>query len=169
MIVDKLVIGMIRTNCYFIKKDNKCIIVDPADKFEKIKAHVKGLDVVGCFVTHTHFDHIGALNEVLEEYNLSVNPKTIKGFDYNIIKTPGHKEDCISIYFPNDKLLFSGDFLFYDTIGRTDLPGSSNEDMISSLKLIEKYPDDIKVLPGHGSETILGEEKKNFNNYYNEL
>jgi hydroxyacylglutathione hydrolase len=60
--------------------------------------------------------------------------------------------------------MFTGDFLFRNSIGRTDLEYSNFNDMIFSLKKIYKYNDEIIVYPGHGRETTLDYEKKN--NYY---
>ena len=56
--------------------------------------------------------------------------------------------------------MFTGDFIFKGTIGRTDI-GGSDKDMIKSLKMIMPYPDDIKIYPGHGDSTTLGVEKQN--------
>ena len=62
--------------------------------------------------------------------------------------------------------MFTGDFLFYHTIGRCDLETSSITDMKKSLDNISKYPNDIKIFPGHGKSSILGEEKKYFDSYF---
>ena len=85
---------------------------------------------------------------------------------FEIIKTPGHTSDSVSYYFPEDKVLFAGDFLFLNSIGRTDLPTGNDMEMQKSLELISKYPDDIVVYPGHGETTTLGYEKENFKYYY---
>ena len=61
--------------------------------------------------------------------------------------------------------MFTGDFLFYHTIGRCDLESSNPKDMIESLKKIQTYPDDTLIYPGHGKSSILKEEKKYFNEY----
>jgi len=165
--IEKLVIGYLKTNCYILKKGNKSIIIDPAGDFESIEEATKNTEVVGCFVTHHHFDHTGALDKVLRKYKITENPKEISGFVYELISTPGHMINSVTIYFPESKAMFSGDFLFYRTIGRVDLPNSNSKDMLESLRKIESYPDDIVVYPGHGRSTILGEEKEYFN-YYEE-
>lgn len=61
--------------------------------------------------------------------------------------------------------MFTGDFLFYGSIGRTDFPGGSNEQMAESLRKIIKYPDDITIYPGHGKSSTLELEKKNVASY----
>lgn len=158
MEIEKVVVGSLATNCYLVTQNQKTIIIDPGDEAEKIIQACKGKHVVGILITHHHFDHIIALKAVEDHFQVKESLK-ITGFDYEIIKTPGHTSDSLSYYFPEEKVLFSGDFLFYHTIGRTDLPSGSDADMQKSLELISHYPDDIKVYPGHGLETILGKEK----------
>lgn len=81
-----------------------------------------------------------------------------EGEDLEIIETPGHTLDGISILF-GDKL-FSGDTLFYHTIGRADLPYSDYDQLIDSIKnKLFVLDDNIKVFPGHGRETTVEEEK----------
>ena len=90
----------------------------------------------------------------------------VTDFNYEIIKTPGHTDDSISFYFKEDNIMFTGDFLFYHTIGRCDLENSNILDMKNSLNLISSYSDDIKIYPGHGKDTLLGKEKKLFDMYF---
>ncbi len=78
--------------------------------------------------------------------------------------TPGHSPGSVS-FLVNDKHLFSGDTLFRNTIGRTDILGGSSEQIISSIKnKLMTLKDDIKVYPGHGEPTTIGYERK-FNPY----
>ncbi len=165
MEIEKVVVGPLATNCYLVTQNQKTIIIDPGDEAEKIITACKGKKVVGILITHHHFDHITALKKI-EDYFQVKESLQVPDFNYEIIKTPGHTSDSLSYYFPDEKVLFSGDFLFYHTIGRTDLVTGSNVDMQKSLELITHYPDDVKVYPGHGIDTILGPEKKNFNLYY---
>lgn len=185
MVVKKVVVGNLEENCYFIIKDNSCIIVDPGDEFHKIDEIIKklSLNVVAVLVTHAHFDHIGALEEVLNKYNVPLFYNNINNeisyenlinvneskyeldkFKFEVIYTPGHRNDLVTYYFYEDNIMFTGDFLFRNSIGRTDLKYSNFNDMIFSLKKIYKYNDEIIVYPGHGRETTLDYEKKN--NYY---
>ena len=86
---------------------------------------------------------------------------TIGNFQLEIIHTPGHSRGSVCYYDPSTHTLISGDTLFYRSIGRTDLP-TSNESMIyeSILKKLFKLPDDTLVLPGHGPETTIVDEKE---------
>jgi glyoxylase-like metal-dependent hydrolase (beta-lactamase superfamily II) len=80
----------------------------------------------------------------------------------NVLFTPGHTEGSVCLYFPREKKLIAGDTLFAGSIGRTDLPGGSFEKIIHSLhdKLLA-LPDDTVVIPGHGPQTTIGEEREN--------
>ncbi|MGN1338612.1 MAG: MBL fold metallo-hydrolase [Candidatus Coprovivens sp.] len=165
MLIKTVVVGDLQTNCYILIKDNKALVIDPGDEFDKIKNELNDYDVIGCYITHSHFDHIGALDELLKEYNLKLNNQKELVFDFEVIETPGHTDDSVTYYFKEDKIMFTGDFIFYRSIGRTDL-GGNDKDMLDSLEIIKKYPDDIKIYPGHGLSTILGDEKKYFSYYY---
>lgn len=165
MNVKILKLGSLKTNCYILEKNGEVLIIDPASDAKLIINECRDYKVVGILVTHHHFDHVGALEELEKFYNLEHNTHN-NSFNYEIIKTPGHASDSLSFYFKNDKMMFTGDFLFYHTIGRCDLETSNINDMKESLKRIEKYPDDIIIYPGHGKSSILGEEKKLFNCYF---
>lgn len=79
-----------------------------------------------------------------------------------ILSLPGHSPGHLGFYFRENKLCFSGDVLFKNSIGRTDLPGGSYDVLIKSIKnkLFLLGDDDI-VFPGHGPKTTIYEEKKN--------
>jgi glyoxylase-like metal-dependent hydrolase (beta-lactamase superfamily II) len=167
-------VGSLETNCYILTKENNCLIIDPGADYEKIKNHLKNYNVSAILITHNHFDHIGALNEIKNNYNVPVYDKNnleeknykIDNFDFDVIYTKGHTEDSITFYFKNDKVMFTGDFLFRNTIGRTDLPTGDYNEMMSSLGKIKKYDSSIIIYPGHGEESTLEYEFK-YNNYLN--
>ena len=165
MQINRVVVGPLETNCYILIKDDKCLVIDPGDEIDKIKKEIGNKEVVGVIVTHYHFDHIGALNYfdkdlILDKSNLEEKEYNINGFVFEVIYTPGHKEDCITIYFKEENIMFTGDFIFEGTIGRMDLEGGSTIDMKKSLNKIKKYDNNIKIYPGHGNSTYLYKESK---------
>lgn len=76
-----------------------------------------------------------------------------------VIHTPGHSPGGICLYDAQNKILFSGDTLFHGSIGRTDFPGCSLSDLLTSIKTkLLTLPGDTTVYPGHGVATSIGEE-----------
>ena len=165
MKVEIIQVGELETNCYLLDINNNVVIIDPGDDFLKIKKAIGSRKVVGLLITHFHFDHIGALEEVISYYDLHINQVNDKHFKYKTIETPGHTMESKTFYFEKEKMMFVGDFIFYNSIGRTDL-GGSDKLMQQSLDNITKYPDDIIIYPGHGPQTTLGVEKNNFKYYF---
>lgn len=163
MKVEILKVGPLETNCYLLKKEDECIIIDPGEEAEKIKDAVGSFKVSTILVTHDHFDHIGALDELLKFYNVKKNHYSAVD-NMEVINTPGHTYDSKTFYFPQEKVMFCGDFLFKDSFGRIDLGGNA-QDMIKSLELIQLYDKNIVLYPGHGEHTILSEEIANFADY----
>lgn len=161
-------VGSLQTNCYILIKDGNCIIIDPGDQFFSIEHQIGDNKLVALLVTHRHPDHIGALDKFQREYsvpvyemsNLEEKKYDINGFRFEVIYTKGHTNDSVSFYFYEYNFIFSGDFLFKGSIGRTDLPTGSNEEMKESINKIINYSDRIRVYPGHGDMTNLGEEKE---------
>lgn len=158
-------VGPLETNCYILTIDNESIIIDPGDDFDKIKEAIGNNKVIGCLVTHFHQDHIEALEEVVSHYDIEINKSKYGKFQYEIIETPGHTFDSKTFYFKEINTMFTGDFIFKSSIGRTDL-GGNDKDMIESLEKIKEYADNIVIYPGHGPKTTLGTEKINFIFYY---
>ena len=69
MDIEKVEVGFLKENCYVLKKNNKCLIIDPGCEYEKIKEAMGNLELLGILITHRHFDHIGALEEFIRDYN----------------------------------------------------------------------------------------------------
>jgi len=82
--------------------------------------------------------------------------------EIQIIHTPGHTPGSITLYIPSSKALFTGDTLFKESVGRTDLPGGSWDKLASSLKmLVTRFEYDVVVYPGHGPNSTIGYEVSN--------
>ncbi len=81
------------------------------------------------------------------------------GLELEVLHAPGHSPGSVSVYAPSVGALFSGDTLFSGTVGRTDLPGGSEEDLAESIrKIYARVPLDTAVYPGHGPQTTLRRE-----------
>jgi glyoxylase-like metal-dependent hydrolase (beta-lactamase superfamily II) len=81
--------------------------------------------------------------------------------ELEVIHAPGHSPGSICFYCKKQHFIIGGDVLFYNSIGRTDLPGGHHEHLISSIKeKLFKLPEDTKVYPGHGPTTTIGAEIK---------
>lgn len=80
---------------------------------------------------------------------------------FHVIETPGHTPGHVAFYLPAAKMLFIGDTLFSGSIGRTDFPGGSHEQLIRSVReKVFPLPGDTLVYPGHGPETTIEREKR---------
>ena len=153
-------------------------------------AEAEGAKIAGVLLTHAHFDHIGAipgLKARFPEMPIYVHPsdEAMFGHPFNryepeypsfpkpdgivdarkfplaeVVETPGHTPGGVCYYFKDDGVLLSGDTLFAGSIGRTDLPGGSMSTLMASLAKLKALPDGVKVVPGHGPSTTIGEEKK---------
>lgn len=83
------------------------------------------------------------------------------GKEWSVIHTPGHTAGCLCYYIEDENLLFSGDTLFQESVGRTDLPTARPGEIINSVvKKLFVLPDETKVCPGHGGSSSIGHEKK---------
>lgn len=85
----------------------------------------------------------------------------IAGIKFQLIETPGHTKGSSCYYFEEAGFLVSGDTLFQDSVGRSDLPTGSMSELIRSIKnKLFVLPENVKVYPGHGDSTTIGHEKK---------
>ncbi|MCP1131945.1 MBL fold metallo-hydrolase [Paenibacillus polysaccharolyticus] len=82
------------------------------------------------------------------------------GHTFQVYHTPGHSPGSVSLLCEND--LFAGDVLFRMGVGRTDLTGGRERDLVDSIQnKLYRFPDEVKVYPGHGPKTTIGYEKQN--------
>ncbi len=196
MTIQALQVPPIGTNCYLLKDDEtgKGAVIDPGGDGVSIcsAAAQMGMTPVAILLTHGHYDHTGAVQDLLREYpglpvylhpldaammtdvaNLvpDVGPTVAYGegdqvsvgnLTVRVYHTPGHTPGSVTLEV--DGVLFTGDTLFQGSCGRTDLAGGSTEDMLASLKRLANLEGDRKVLPGHEGSSTLEEERKR--NYY---
>ncbi len=158
MKIEKIAVGTLQANCYLLVDGEEAAVIDPGDEPQKIIDAIEksGAKVKLVANTHCHFDHIGANAAVAEKFGAAVladfneeNILAVGKSKLKIVKTPGHTPD--SICFFGDDFVISGDTLFEDGIGRTDLSGGSDEQMVSSLKKLDVLiGDGMMVYPGHG-------------------
>ena len=101
-----------------------------------------------------------------QEIDLAKVPEFAVGrMQLRSILTPGHTPGSVCYYIPEHKIAFTGDLLFKNSVGRTDFEGGSGFDLRKSLdRILEIFPDDVQILPGHGKYTTMGSER--INNFY---
>lgn len=156
-----LKVGLLNTNCYIVINNQQCIIIDPGGDAEQIIEYITNhqLKLIGYLITHQHPDHIMALDELIKQYQIKPYVSDTL-FHFEVILTPGHTMDSVCYYFSSQKIMFTGDTLFKDIIGRFDFNESNREAMFNSLDRLKTYPDNTVIYPGHGETSTLGYEKK---------
>ena len=186
--------GPMENFIYLIGDKNKkeCVMVDPAWEVDRVLNIAKEDDmkVTGGLITHTHFDHVNGVADLLEKAGAKIyvhknELSFLKGMkdhltgvdsgyklevgdlDITFIHTPGHTPGS-QCFLVNNRLV-SGDTLFINACGRCDLPGGNAEQMYQSLQQLAKLGDDVILLPGHNyaddPTSTIGQEKK-LNPYY---
>ncbi|MBR2717125.1 MAG: MBL fold metallo-hydrolase [Oscillospiraceae bacterium] len=172
----------------------ECAVIDPGDESNLILDYIERnrLKPRYIFLTHGHFDHTMAVNAVREETGATVcmnrkdsgailesapykfNPPgdtiwyqegdefTVGGLTFQVMETPGHTPGGVTLRC--GEALFTGDTLFRDSCGRTDLPGGDMGALMRSLKRLADLPGDFEVYPGHMDSTTMTRER--MYNYY---
>jgi hydroxyacylglutathione hydrolase len=201
MDVRMFTVGLVAENCYLVRQDgsDRALMIDPGDEPDRLLAAVESLGVTleGILLTHTHFDHVGAVAPVAratgarvwcpeievpvladimsfvpwpgfgpyESYDADETVRggetlELAGFSIDVLFTPGHSPGHVTYSIPDDAALFSGDVLFQGSVGRTDLPGGDWPTLLRSLALlVESFPEETRVFPGHMGVTTLGAER----------
>jgi len=175
------------------------VIVDPGEEAPRLLAAIEewGVTLDAILLTHTHFDHVGAVAPVARATGAPVycpeletmvlrdimsfvpwpgfgpyeswDPEhTVKGGEHlslagleiDVIFTPGHSPGHVTYAIAEHGVLLSGDVLFEGSVGRVDLPGGDWGILSRSIQtLLDGYPDETRVLPGHMGVTTLGRER----------
>jgi hydroxyacylglutathione hydrolase len=201
MDVRMFTVGPVAENSYIFRPDgsDRALIVDPGDEPDKLLGAIEGLGVTldGILLTHTHFDHVGAVAPVARatgaevwvpeleafvladinsfvpwpgfgpfesydaEHTLNGGERLeLAGFEIDVLSTPGHSPGHVTFSIPDEDAIFSGDVLFQQSIGRTDLPGGDHATLLDSIRmLVDTLPDETAVYPGHMGTTSLGAER----------
>ena len=195
-------VGPVQENCFIVraKGSDSGVIVDPGDEADRLLAAIDALGiktVEAILVTHTHFDHVGAVaplakatgapvycpeieQQVLanimdyvplpgfgpfESYDadhLVKGGETLElaGLTIDVIFTPGHSPGHVTYAIRDENALFSGDVLFQGSVGRVDLPGGDWPTLLRSIEsLLDAFPPETTVYPGHMGLTTLGRER----------
>lgn len=85
----------------------------------------------------------------------------LAGMECRVLETPGHTPGGVSLYFPEQNCVFTGDALFYRSLGRTDFPGGNHQQLLASIhKQLFTLPPEAVVYPGHGPSTTIGDERR---------
>jgi hydroxyacylglutathione hydrolase len=201
MDVRMFTVGPVAENTYVVRRDgsDRALIVDPGDEAEMLLRAIDGLGVTldGILLTHTHFDHVGAVASVAKatgaevwvpeveafvladinrfvpwpgigpfesyeaEHTLNGGERLeLAGFEIDVLFTPGHSPGHVTFSIPDETAIFSGDVLFQQSIGRTDLPGGDHATLLESIRmLVDTLPAETAVHPGHMGLTSLGAER----------
>lgn len=196
MLIKTLPVGQLETNCYIVSNENtlECVVIDPGDEANRILDYIEDnkLKCVAILLTHGHFDHVGAVDEVAEStgatvymhelddakvssmfmmsYHLPESGVYLKdgdvlnlaGLEFHIMATPGHTLGGVTIRC--EDALFTGDTLFKGSCGRVDLPGGDLNTIMDSIRFICQLPGDYEVYPGHMDSSTL--ERERMFNYY---
>jgi hydroxyacylglutathione hydrolase len=116
------------------------------------------LDDVNAF---NPFPDIGPFESYDAEHTVAGGEKLeLAGFEIDVVFTPGHSPGHVTYAIPDEGALFSGDVLFQGSVGRVDLPGGDWGTLLESIRgLVDSYPEDTQVFPGHMGITTLGAER----------
>ncbi|MBE6968452.1 MAG: MBL fold metallo-hydrolase [Ruminococcaceae bacterium] len=192
MLIKTLVVGHLGTNCYVVTDEDSllCAVIDPGDESGTILDYMEDnhLQCKAIMLTHGHFDHTGAVRALMEETGAPLHMHladcgsghhrfdapdgtyfyddgdcvNVGALEFHVIATPGHTPGGVTLQCGD--ALFTGDTLFRDSCGRTDLPGGDMPTQLRSLKRLAQIEGEFDVYPGHMEPSTLDRERR-FNYY----
>src|SRR3990170_3268084 len=165
LIIETLAVGLFQSNVFILgdKETGDAVVIDPGDDIQDVLdiLHKEDMFLYEQLPTQASFfgitaDEIVKIDKCLED-GMEIGEGSLK---CRVIHTPGHTPGSVSFYF-QPGIVFTGDTLFRWSIGRTDLWGSSHEELMTSIKdKLFKLDDRTTVYPGHGPSTTIGSEKR---------
>lgn len=183
--IRRIIGGNLMANGYIVSSPGgKCFIIDPGYNAREYVTYIneRELKPEGIILTHDHYDHTGVSDQLSKELECMVymHRKDADGYRgrvdvfldggehlaiddeiCEVIHTPGHTRGGICLMFEDDKACFTGDTIFNVDLGRTDLDGGSEQEMIRSItEVIDKWPNDIRIYPGHGDDCTMKTVRK---------
>jgi glyoxylase-like metal-dependent hydrolase (beta-lactamase superfamily II) len=179
--IDKLIVGPFENNVFVMrsKQTGEAVLLDAANEHELLLEVCRETGVRRVLTTHGHWDHIQAVKAVrdagIDVGIAAQDAEMLPSYDFVIpddevyevgdlrlrtIHTPGHTRGSTSFLLEGKPVLFSGDTLFPGGPGNTTTAGASFDQIISSIdRRLFTLPPDLLVLPGHGLDTTIGEER----------
>jgi glyoxylase-like metal-dependent hydrolase (beta-lactamase superfamily II) len=186
--IHRFVVGPIDNNVFVVrcKETGDALLVDAANEPELLLRTAQELGVRRIVETHGHWDHIQAVPEMREAgYEVAIGAEDaamLPSYDLILeddsvlpigrlrirtIHTPGHTPGSTCFVLEGSPILFSGDTLFPGGPGNTSFPGGNFDQIIKSIdqRLFAKLPDETLVLPGHGEDTTIGQERPHLDDW----
>ena len=164
--IQKIACGILEENCYIVQAESRddCVVVDPGDDYPKLKAAIGKRRVEAVLLTHGHFDHIMAAGQLAADFDAPVYVGAADIEMLNDAEKSGYA-GMMGVpranWPPIDAAPF-GDAVSACGMEIADLYGGDLYSMIESLKKLFTLPQGVKVYPGHGDATTIGEERARY-------
>ncbi len=198
MTITTVAVGELGTNCYIASNTaGDAAVIDPGADAARIREALDraGLTLRAVLLTHAHFDHIGAVDALIDGQDIPVychkddipaltdgavnlsawfdapsgvraaataitegDTVTVADMVFTVLHTPGHTVG--SVCYQHGDILFAGDTLFCESVGRTDFPGGDTATLLASLRRLLALAPTTTVYPGHDAATTVAHERQ---------